>query len=123
MFVFPVLLVLSLAVVFGVRLRLGYLDGTKPSGFMVGTHVLLGMGGLLLLVIARASVLQATGAGGAIGAIAAFVVGITLLVGLTGAVLARRAPERRAKVLSAHFALGGLAFLLFIAWMVVALTA
>lgn len=123
MLVFPVLLVLSLAVLFGVRMGLGYLEGRRPAAMMLGTHVMLGMGGLLLLVFARSALLEAKDAGGAIGAIAAFVVALTLMAGLSAAVVGGRAPERHGKVLAAHAALGGLGFLLFIVWMVVVLSA
>jgi len=113
----PVALLFFAAVILGIIIGLQYLRGIRKP-VLIGTHLLLGAGGLEQFVI----MLQGTPSGevispGTFGRVAAGFFVAALASGLLAPMIGRGSRRTANIALIAHIGVGAVGFLLFLAWL------
>jgi hypothetical protein len=112
---FPVILIVTAAVLLGLYLGLLYLRGERKP-VLIGLHVLLGLGGLeATIMLMHGSPSGGTFSPGSFGMVAAALFAGAAFSGLTASLL-RKSPVTANVMVGAHVGVGALGFVLFLAW-------
>jgi hypothetical protein len=112
----PVLLLLGASAALGLYLGLLYLRGVRKP-VLIGTHLLLGAGGLEQLVMVMRGVPNGdTLRAGTFGTVAAGLLVAAMATGLAAPLLAGRSRRGGEAVLVAHICAGLAGFVIFVSW-------
>ncbi len=117
MIILPALLLVTVAVAFGIYLGLLYLRRVRPRKILLGAHILLGMGGLeqvaLLIHGAPSGVILKAGA---FGTAALGLFALAMFSGLTAPLLGQKSRRNGEFMLATHAFVGLAGFVLLLVW-------